>query len=123
MRKTILLCVLLLACGAANYAQTGDGALAFTIKPLGNNVFAAIKAPNSKAGSNAGFVIGDDGVAVIDTFQDADAAKQLLTEIRKLTKLPVKFVVNTHYHLDHVTGNGVFARAGAVIIAHRNVPG
>ena len=42
-------------------------------------------------------------------------------EIQKLTKLPVKFVVNTHYHLDHVTGNGVFAKAGAVIIAQRNV--
>jgi glyoxylase-like metal-dependent hydrolase (beta-lactamase superfamily II) len=123
MKKTIRLCVLLLACCAATYAQTGDASLAFTIKPLGNNVFAAISTPNSKAGSNAGFVIGDDGVAVIDTFQDVDAAKQLLAEIQKLTKLPVKFVVNTHYHLDHVTGNGVFAQAGAVIIAHRNVPG
>jgi glyoxylase-like metal-dependent hydrolase (beta-lactamase superfamily II) len=123
MRKTILMCVLLLACCGAGYAQTGDAPLAFTIHPLGNNVFAAIKAPNSKAGSNAGFVIGDDGVAVIDTFQDTDAAKQLLAEIQKLTKLPVKFVVNTHYHLDHVTGNGVFAQAGAVLIAHRNVPG
>jgi hypothetical protein len=55
----------------------------FTIKPLGHNVFAAIAVPGSGAGSNAGFVIGDDGVAVIDTFQKVDAAKSLLAEIRK----------------------------------------
>ncbi|MGH9740986.1 MAG: MBL fold metallo-hydrolase [Candidatus Acidiferrum sp.] len=93
----------------------------FTLKPLGHNVYAAIDKPKSPAGSNAGFVIGDDGVAVIDTFEDAKAAEQLLAEIQKLTKLPVKFVINTHYHLDHVTGNGVFAQAGAVIIAQKNV--
>jgi cyclase len=122
MRKTMILSFLLLVlvCGA-RAQETSTDFLLFTIKPLGSNVFAAIAKPKSSAGSNAGFVIGDDGVAVIDTFQDAAAAKQLLGEIQKLTKLPVKFVVNTHYHLDHVTGNAVFAQAGAVIIAHKNV--
>ena len=48
-------------------------------------------------------------------------AKALLAEIRKLTPLPIRFVVNTHYHLDHVNGNDVFAAAGATIVAHRNV--
>jgi cyclase len=122
MRKTTVTWFLLIALVCAARAQEASTAsLPFIIKPLGNNVFAAIKSPNSKAGSNAGFVIGDDGVVVIDTFQDADAARQLLAEIQKLTKLPVKFVVNTHYHLDHVTGNAVFAQAGAAIIAHKNV--
>lgn len=93
----------------------------FTIKPLGHNVFAAIAVPGSGAGSNAGFVVGDDGVAVIDTFQKVDAAKSLLAEIRKMTALPVKYVINTHYHIDHVTGNGVFAEAGATIVAQKNV--
>jgi len=93
----------------------------FTIKPLGHNVFAAIAVAGSGAGSNAGFVIGDDGVAVIDTFQKVDAAKSLLAEIRKMTPLPVKYVINTHYHIDHVTGNGVFAEAGATIVAQKNV--
>jgi cyclase len=93
----------------------------FTIKPLGHNVFAAIAVAGSGAGSDAGFVIGDDGVAVIDTFQKVDAAKSLLAEIRKMTPLPIKYVINTHYHIDHVTGNGVFAEAGATIIAQKNV--
>ena len=93
----------------------------FTLKPLGHNVWAAIAVPGSGAGSNSGFVIGDDGVAVIDSFQKADAAKSLLAEIRKMTQLPVKYVINTHYHIDHVTGNGVYAEAGATIVAHKNV--
>jgi cyclase len=122
MRKTkVLTFVLLVLVCAARAQEASTDSLLFTIKPLGNNVFAAIAKPKSSAGSNAGFVIGDDGVAVIDTFQDTAAARQLLAEIQKLTKLPVKFVVNTHYHLDHVTGNAVFAQAGAVIIAHKNV--
>jgi cyclase len=126
MRKTIWLSVLLLlllSSGAsrAQTAQASANSLPFTIKPLGNNVYAAIDGPKGGAGSNSGFVIGDDGVAVIDTFVNPAAAKQLLVEIQKLTKLPVKFVVNTHYHLDHVAGNGVFAETGAVIIGHRNI--
>ena len=44
-----------------------------------------------------------------------------MSEIRRRTKLPVKFVVNTHYHADHVAGNRVFADAGATVIAQVNV--
>jgi len=115
----------LLVCATAAFAQgqqvPAPGALPFTLKPLGHDVWAAIAVPGSKAGSNSGFAIGDDGVSVIDTFQDAGAARALLGEIRNITKLPVKFVINTHYHIDHVTGNGVFAEAGAIIFAQRNV--
>jgi cyclase len=93
----------------------------FTLKPLGHNVWAAIAVPGSGAGSNSGFVIGDDGVAVIDSYQKVDAAKSLLAEIRKMTPLPIKYVINTHYHIDHVTGNGVYAEAGATIVAQKNV--
>ncbi len=102
-------------------AQTKPEEKLFELKKIGEGVYAAISPGESKAGANAGFVIGDDSVAVIDTFEDAAAAKVLLEEIRKITKLPVRFVVNTHYHLDHVAGNGVFAETGAVVVAHRNV--
>src|SRR5688572_10325350 len=95
----------------------------FTLKQVGTNVWAAVDNPAAKgvAAANGGFVIGDDGVAVIDSFASANAARELLTEIRQRTTLPVKFVINTHYHGDHVGGNGVFAGAGASILAHRNV--
>jgi glyoxylase-like metal-dependent hydrolase (beta-lactamase superfamily II) len=93
----------------------------FELKSLGHGVYAAIDSPKGEAGANAGFVIGEDGVLVVDTFQSPKAAERMLEEIRKLTSLPIRYVVNTHYHLDHVAGNDVFAREGASIIAHRNV--
>ena len=101
----------------------GTAVPAFTLKQVGTNVWAAIDNPaaNGVASSNSGVVIGDDGVVVIDSFTSAAAAKELLAEIRRRTNLPIKFVVNTHHHVDHVAGNGVFADAGAAIVAHRNL--
>ncbi|HEY1929851.1 MAG TPA: MBL fold metallo-hydrolase [Caulobacteraceae bacterium] len=103
---------------AAQDAPTGAP---FVLKTLAPGVYAAIDGPGHKAGSNAGIVVGDDGVAVIDAFFTPDAAKALLATIRQLTPWPVRYVVNTHYHVDHTGGDQVFRDAGAVIIAHRNV--
>jgi len=118
----VSLCIVL-RCAAAPIAAQEPAGPAFTLKQLGPNTWAAIdnRDPNASAGSNAGVVIGDDGVAVIDSFVSVEAAKQLIAQIEKLTKLPVRFVVNTHYHADHVVGNRVFMDAGAVVLAHRNV--
>jgi len=93
----------------------------FQIKLIGPNIWAVIDDAKGDAGANAGFVVGDDGVAVIDTFENEAAAKALLEQIHALTHLPIKFVINTHYHLDHVAGNRVFAQHGAVIVAHHGV--
>jgi glyoxylase-like metal-dependent hydrolase (beta-lactamase superfamily II) len=113
------------AIGVQAQAQTpaspATTSLSFTLKPLGHNIYATIDDAKGNAGANAGFVIGDDGVAVIDTFENPEAAKQLLAEIRKLTKLSVKFVINTHYHIDHVAGNRILQDTGAMVFAQRNV--
>ena len=95
----------------------------FTLNKIGPNVWAAIDNPNAQERSyaNAGFVIGDDAVVVIDTLTGSEAAGRLLQEIRRLTTLPITFVINTHYHGDHVGGNNVFADAGARVLAHQNV--
>ncbi|HWY71738.1 MAG TPA: MBL fold metallo-hydrolase [Terriglobales bacterium] len=93
---------------------------AFTVKQIGKGVYAAI---SGRAGGNTGFIIGDNGVLVVDTFISQTPARDLLSEIRKITNLPVKYVVNTHYHLDHVAGNAIFTEAGATVIAHRNERG
>src|SRR5262245_2271625 len=106
----------------AQAPPAAGGSLPFILKALGHGVYAAIDNSKGEAGANAGFVIGDEGVVVIDTFENAPSAQALLGEIRMLTKLPIKFVVNTHYHLDHVAGNAVFAKEGASIVSHRNVP-
>lgn len=97
------------------------GAPYFTLHDLGHGVWAATAVPKSGAGANAGFVIGPDAVLVIDTFEDPDAAKAMLAAIREKTSAPVRYVVNTHYHLDHTAGNNVFAAAGAVVMAQQNV--
>jgi glyoxylase-like metal-dependent hydrolase (beta-lactamase superfamily II) len=106
-------------CAEAPFAEGPD----FTVKKIGEGIYAAIGSDGGKAGSNAGFVIGSNGVVVIDTFEDSAPARDLLAEIKKITNLPVRFVVNTHYHLDHTGGNAVFAQAGATILAHRNLRG
>lgn len=95
----------------------------FTLKKVGDGVYAAIGADGGKAGSNAGFIVGENGVVVVDTFEDVAPARDLLANIRKVTNLPIRFVVNTHYHLDHTGGNAVFAGAGATILAQRNLRG
>ena len=122
MRRLLLLHVVILCLSCASCARPSPEP-SFTLQQVGPNVWAAIHNPKSAtpAWANAGFVIGDDGVAVIDTFSDATTAAKLLSEIRAKTTLPVRFVVNTHYHLDHVGGNGVFANAGAVVVADRHV--
>jgi cyclase len=98
-------------------------ALPFVLTQVGPGVYAAIDGPEHKAGSNAGFVIGDDGVLVIDSFFNLDAARALVGEIHRLTPKPIRFVVNTHYHVDHTGGDQALRDAGAIIIAHKNVRG
>lgn len=120
MKARLLLITMIFAlCSAAAAANAPNAD--FKLEKLGDGVWAAIGSDSGKAGANTGFVVGQDGVAVIDTFEDPGAAKELLAAIREITPLPIRFVVNTHYHLDHVNGNDVFAAAGATILAQRNV--
>jgi glyoxylase-like metal-dependent hydrolase (beta-lactamase superfamily II) len=70
---------------------------------------------------NTGVVIGSHGVLVIDSDYLPDRAEMDLALIRKVTKLPVKYLVNTHWHGDHTHGNGVYADSfpGIAIIGPR----
>ena len=60
---------------------------------------------------NVGVVIGGEGVLVIDTRASHRQAQQLLDELRTLTALPPRWVLNTHYHWDHCWGNALFPSA------------
>jgi glyoxylase-like metal-dependent hydrolase (beta-lactamase superfamily II) len=75
---TLITCALTLTLCTTASAQE----LPFTLTEVGPDVWAAIGGSNPATASNAGFVIGDDGVVVIDTFTSAAGAKQLLAEIR-----------------------------------------
>ena len=69
--------------------------------------------------SNAAFVVTKDGVLVIDALGSPALARELLAEIRRITPAPVRYVVLTHYHADHIYGLQAFKEAGATVIAHQ----
>src|SRR5437879_8896983 len=81
----------------------------FQLVKVADGVYAAIAKSGGLASGNAGFVIGDDGVLVFDTFLTPVAIEELIGEIQTLTKLTIKFAVNSHYHLDHTCGNQVLS--------------
>jgi len=67
---------------------------------------------------NAGFVVTDEGVVVIDALASPRQGEQLLQTIRGVTDQPVKWLVLTHHHPDHHFGAVVLRKAGARVIAH-----
>ena len=123
MIRILAASILLMLSATASAEVAAPAPLPFVLKQVGPGVYAAIDGPDHRSGSNAGFVIGDDGVLVIDSFFYEEAARALVAEIQKLTPKPIRYVVNTHYHVDHTGGDLVLRDAGAIIIAHRNVRG
>jgi cyclase len=92
---------------------------------LSEHVYAAVDFKNASPaansfGVNTGVVIGNDAVLVIDTRISAKDARKFLADIKKVTDKPIKYIVNTHYHLDHSWGNCEFVKLGAVVIGHEN---
>jgi cyclase len=86
----------------------------FRVKPLSGNVYALYG-----RGGNIGFFVGPEAVLVIDS-QFKEIAPGIVEQIKKVSDKPIKFLLNTHHHGDHVGGNEVF-RQFAMIVAHDNV--
>lgn len=72
------------------------------------------------AGGNMGLSVGADAAFLVDD-QFAPLTPKILAAIRSVTPLPVRFVVNTHWHFDHTGGNENMGKAGALLVAHENV--
>lgn len=89
---------------------------------IADNVYSYVgekdESPAHSYAANAGIVIGRDSVLVVDTLISAKEGERFLADIRKVTNKPIKYVVNTHTHLDHAFGNCVFAKLGATVISH-----
>jgi glyoxylase-like metal-dependent hydrolase (beta-lactamase superfamily II) len=82
---------------------------------------AGIATDNAGFISNAGVVITDEGVVVVDSLGTPSLAHKLVQEIRKITDKPIVKVLVTHYHADHIYGLQVFKELGAEIIAPAGV--
>jgi glyoxylase-like metal-dependent hydrolase (beta-lactamase superfamily II) len=95
---------------APRYGSVFEGSVA---EKLAEGVYAFI-APDSKTAyfnGNTLVVIGDGGVLVVDSGDALSATRKTIAEIRRLTPLPVRFLVNTHWHWDHALGNGEYRAA------------
>lgn len=111
-----------LACGTGTPARHPSPHETYETVTVGKGILAFI-APEGRTGTvqgNSAAVIGDDGVLVVDTGQFPVLARRMIADIRKMTDQPVRFVVNTHWHGDHLLGNAEYRRAfpGVAIVNH-----
>lgn len=113
MRKFAL--VLVAATSVPVAAQVNYDTVRVRTVPVAGNVYML-----QGVGGNIGLAVGNDAVFVVDD-QYAPLTRKVLAAIASITPRPVRFVINTHWHFDHVGGNENMGQAGALIYAHENV--
>ena len=122
MRKTILIvAIMMLAAGARAQTVTPPPQL----PDFPNIQIEAQKATDKitmlvGAGGNITVLAGPDGILLVDC-EYPQMAEKIVAALKKISDTPVKYVVNTHWHSDHASGDPYFADHGATIVAHENV--
>ena len=123
--KTLALCLLALiqiaACAHTTNKYTPI-TVDMAVKKISEHVYyvegiPGIATDNEGFISNAGFVVTDEGVVIFDALGTPSLAATLVEKIREITPLPIKKVIVSHYHADHIYGLQVFEELGATIVA------
>ncbi|MET0531444.1 MAG: MBL fold metallo-hydrolase [Microvirga sp.] len=106
--------LLLLSAGQAG-AQTDYAKVEIKVSDLGHRTYML-----EGAGGNITVAVGDDGVIMVDG-QFAPLHDKIRSAVETVSKEPIRYIVNTHFHGDHTGGNEGFARDGVAVTAHENV--
>lgn len=114
--------IFLLTTAAA--AQDSATAPDFEVQKIANDVYAVIRKEPASLwfNPNTVFIVGKRDVTIVDTNISRKYTAEVLAALRKITDKPVRFVVNTHWHEDHIFGNGVYREAFPAVkfIGHRS---
>jgi cyclase len=101
--------------GVANAQETDFSKVEIKTIDLGNNTYRL-----EGQGGNITVAVGTDGIIMVDT-QFAPLHDKIMAAIRAISPLPIKYVVNTHFHGDHTGGNEGFQKDGATVVAQDNI--
>lgn len=113
-RKSCLMPCLLTVCIAfgSTFSSSAETGVAVQKVQIADGIYQFITAPDGYVpNGNSLVVVNQDDVLVFDTFSRASTTRTMLAEIRKITNKPVRYVVNSHHHPDHWSGNEVYAEA------------
>lgn len=123
-----LTCIVLLAAGLVPaLAADGDAVEPLPMREIAEGIhvyqapYTLAQPANEGAIANVGLIVGRDAVAVIDTGGSWRTGRRLLAAVRARTELPIRYVINTHTHPDHVLGNAAFTAEGARFAGHHKL--
>ena len=111
--RNLIIVIILFASSQTVIAQNFDSVNIKTTKVAGSVYML------EGSGGNIGVLVGNDGVILVDD-QFAPLSEKIKKAIASISDKPIKFIINTHFHLDHSDGNKVFGTEGAIIVAHEN---
>lgn len=99
------------------HAQTPATQAAYKFTEIVPGIYSAIGTGTMNVGSNSAVIVNRDDVMIVDSHISPESGRAMLQELKAITDKPVRFLINTHFHYDHTSGNQVFP-PGVDIIGH-----